>query len=306
MCGKDAEDLAHEFYIRTHGNLFFMSQLLEALQDTGLLSFDYGTLQWAWILEDIKRQASVSENVLEIVFSRLEQLPEHVCGTLKLASCFGNRFSRESIELCRSIFGIGEDSVVPNLQLLCQHELLIQLDEQNYKFSHDTIQLAAYSLLPDADGIDKLNWDIGRTLLKLADLERRDWLFFACVDQLNLGQALAQTEEERIRIAELNLEAGARAAAMSAFLPSSEYLKNGIQVLGSNPFDQSAYCDLAIQLHSLYAKCEYCIGHIDESRLIADLVVVNARSDAQKESPYLTLIACFLLTIRPTNWWTLS
>ena len=79
---------------------------------------------------------------------------------------------------------------------------------------------------------------------------------------------------------------------MSAFLPASEYLRAGIDALGPHPFN-STKSSFAIPLHSLYAKACYCIGNIDESRFIAEMVINNITSIAEKESPYMTLISCY-------------
>lgn len=292
--GTDATDLAGVFYHHTHGNLFFMSQLLENLQATGLINFDFGLLHWTWDIEAIKRRTSLSDNVLKIVSARLQRLPDQHCRVLQLASCFGSRFSVEAIHASISVLNFSPECVEPSLKFLCEEELLIQLNDHHYKFSHDTIQLAAYGFLADddTDGMEKIHWSIGINLMGLPTLEEDDWLFFACIDQLNLGQEMAKTPDQRSKVAELNLKAGRKAAAMSAFLPASEYLRAGIEALGPAPF-HPATRDLAIPLHSLYAKTEYCIGHIQEAHILADLAVANSRTATEKESPYLTLIACY-------------
>ena len=80
-----------------------------------------------------------------------------------------------------------------------------------YRFPHDRVQEAAYSLIPEAERAT-MHLRIGRLLLRAArrptTLEEK---IFDVVNQLNLGAALVTSREERDRIAELNLMAGRRA-----------------------------------------------------------------------------------------------
>ncbi|CAB9515825.1 Protein tyrosine kinase [Seminavis robusta] len=334
------ELLARVFCKQTKGNPFFIAQLVDNLYATNAITWNDACHQWTWELDDISRRVRQSPQVVTVVSKRLERLPHDMLGILKLASCLGSRFTLASVQACQSIFEI--DVLDESLELLCQQDFLVRLDDEQYKFFHDTIQLAAYSLIAtttcsnnssegeqpqqtttslqeeedkeeeeneskidDAQSSDsddlkmiQLHWNIGRLLLELIqqqDETNDDWLFFACVDQLNLGQQFAADSVQWCsKVAKLNLKAGKKAAALSAFQPSSVYLQEGIDVLGNHlAFDRQEFYDLAIQLHSLFAKTEFCIGHIEESRALANLVVEHAKTAKEKESPYLTLISCY-------------
>ncbi|CAB9513683.1 Protein tyrosine kinase [Seminavis robusta] len=295
------EDLAELCYGYTRGNLFFLAQVIENLQETQLLQYDRLKMHWRYDTDEIKKgQTSLSNNVLQVVSSRLELLPEHARQTLQLASCFGSRVTKEVLEVCQSVLSSDDTTTkTESLQLLCSTEFLTCLastEQRFYQFSHDSIELAAFSLLPSQDGqaMAQLHWKIAALLMgHLPRAPKDDWLFFACVDQLNLSAGLAQTLEERIQIATLNLKAGARAAAMSAFLPASNYLRAGIIALGPDPFTVEDTYDFAILLHSLYSKTLYCVGNIVESRDMAELVVSSAKTEPEKEAPSFTLIKCY-------------
>eukprot|EP00957_Ditylum_brightwellii_P050626 3838331-Ditylum_brightwellii.AAC.1 len=102
-----------------------------------------------------------------------------------------------------------------------------------YKFSHDQIQKAAYSITPEADR-PSMHLHIGRMFLN--DAENRstvDENIFLIVDQLNYGKSLINQAKERISLARLNLIAGERSIQSSAFVPALTYLKTGLSMLKS-------------------------------------------------------------------------
>lgn len=301
------QELARVFFEHTQGNIFFMTQLLDNLQATGAIYKDCHRNRWDWKLNQIERCNSSltdAERVIRVVSSMVQRLqPPCLVSILQLASCLGNtRFTLQAVEACQSVLGItcGGQSMQDCLRVLCHQEFLVPLDDDDnqYKFAHDTIQIAAHQLLKEElSSLEKIHWEIGSHLLQLqprSDQAIQDqWLFFTCVDQLNLGAPkYAQSEYDRQKVAHMNLRAGKRAATMSAFHPASLYFKAGVEVLGHEAFAE-VYYKLSVELHTLYAKTEHCIGHIEESQRLANLVVQNCRSAAEKEAPYLTLIHCY-------------
>jgi predicted ATPase len=78
-----------------------------------------------------------------------------------------------------------------------------------YKFVHDRVQEAAYSLIPEQLHAEA-HLRIGRLLAAHTPPEKRDEVIFEIVNQLNRGVALTTSQEERDQIAELDLVAGKR------------------------------------------------------------------------------------------------
>ena len=99
-----------------------------------------------------------------------------------------------------------------------------------YSFSHDRIQEAAYSLVPDDEKI-KIHYKTGKSVLKHTKKEDlTEKIFFIC-DQLDSGRDLITGEEEKLELAELNLKAGKKAKESNAYASAVKYLKVGMELL---------------------------------------------------------------------------
>jgi predicted ATPase len=126
--------------------------------------------------------------------------------------------------------------------------------EGSYQFVHDRVQEAAYSLIPE-----KLraaaHLRIGRLLMARTPLERREEAIFEIVNQLNRGAALITSQEERDQVAELNLIAGKRAKASTAYASALKYLAGGAALLSGDSWERRHELTFTLELHR--AECEF-------------------------------------------------
>src|SRR6202165_6213563 len=93
---------------------------------------------------------------------------------------------------------------------------LILHSEGTYRFLHDRVQEAAYSLIPEELRAEA-HLRIGRLLIAHTPPEKREEAIFEIVNQVDRGAALITPQDEREQLAELNLIAGKRAQASSAY-----------------------------------------------------------------------------------------
>lgn len=93
----------------------------------------------------------------------------------------------------------------------------------SYRFLHDRVQQAAYSLVPPEDR-PALHKQIGERLLKKVSEEELDSILYEIVNQLNHWLS-PLSSEERCRLMELNLRAGKKAMAATAFGAALEYFR---------------------------------------------------------------------------------
>ena len=91
-----------------------------------------------------------------------------------------------------------------------------------YKFLHDRVQQAAYSLIPEQQK-PAVHRRIGQRL-NTADVEEN---VFEIVNQLNMGVELIDTPDEQERLARFNLMAGRKALAATAHAAALNYLSVG-------------------------------------------------------------------------------
>ncbi|NJL13303.1 MAG: AAA family ATPase [Microscillaceae bacterium] len=225
----DIQNLSELIYQKTQGNAFFVRQMLLSLYEDGLLLFDQEQARWHWDIARI-RALNITDNVVNFMADKVRKLPGYTLDLLKLASCVGNRFNLQILAIVDET-GAPEDIGHTHevLEPALMEGLIVPL-EDDYKFAHDRIQQAVYSLIPD-DERQRIHLNIGRLLLTHIPIAQRENFLFDIVNQWNFGRELLQDPTERRFLAGLNLEAGRKAKDSAAYKPASAYLKVAAELL---------------------------------------------------------------------------
>src|SRR5260370_29133811 len=150
------------------------------------------------------------------------------------------------------VFGDSEDEIHSNLREGVGAGLVLH-SERAYRFLHDRVQEAAYSLIP-GNLRAEAHLRIGRLLAACISLEKREEAIFEIVNQLNRGSHLITSAEERKRLAELNLLAGKRAKSSTAYASAFSYLRAARALLTDKDWDQDYGLILSIQYDT--PECE--------------------------------------------------
>src|SRR5262249_31525215 len=116
---------------------------------------------------------------------------------------------------------------------------------------------AAYALIPEALR-PEVHLLIGRLLLVQTPPEKRDEGVFEIVHQLNRGAALIASRAEREEVAELNLIAGQRAKASTAYDSALRYLGAGAGLSPDDCGERRRERVFAREAHR--AECEFLPG----------------------------------------------
>jgi PAS domain S-box-containing protein len=241
--------LAQLVHRKTAGNPFFTIQFLMALAEEGLVSFDHAAARWSWDLTRIHAKGYTG-NVVDLMAGKLTRLPDNTQKALQQLACLGNFAGIASLSL---IHGTSDAEVQADLQEAIRLELVVRVND-SYKFSHDRIQEAAYALIPQ-DGRAAAHLRIGRLLLAHTPPQKREASVFEIVSQLNRGAGLMDSQEEREQLAELNLIAGKRAKASTAYTSASAYLNAGAAQLADDCWERRY--ELIFQLELELAECEF-------------------------------------------------
>ncbi|MCU1386104.1 MAG: histidine kinase [Acidobacteria bacterium] len=241
--------LVHE---RTAGNPFFVIRFLQALAEEKLLAFAYDTARWSWDLDRI-RAKGYTDNVVDLMAARVIRLPAAAQAALQQLACIGNA---ATVGLLASVHGTTEAALHAVLEDAVHTELLERRDDV-YGFVHDRIQEAAYSLIPARSRVEA-HLRIGRLLAAQTPPDRREEAIFEIVNQLNRGAALLTSRIEREQLAELNLDAGKRAKASTAYASALTYLVAGAALLADDAWDRRPELAVALELHR--AECEFLTG----------------------------------------------
>src|SRR4029077_10248335 len=143
---------------------------------------------------------------------------------------------------------------------------LIVRAEDSYRFVHDRVQEAAYSLVSEEQRA-LAHLRIGRLLAGQIEPARREEAVFEIVGHFNRAAALLTSEEERDQVAALNLVAGKRAKKAVAFASALTYFTAGSALLAGDGWRRRD--DLVFELELLRAECEFLTGDMSaaEQRL---------------------------------------
>ncbi|MEG4531632.1 AAA family ATPase [Microcoleus sp. D2_18a_D3] len=295
------QPLAELIWNKSGGNPFFLTQLLNTLYQEKLLRFDFTRLlshgikgQWQWNIEDIHAIGIIDKSVVELVASRIQQLPETTQQVLKLAACVGDKFT---LDVLSTVNAKSPSVTATELWDALQAGLILPLNESyliplfldgegganltfdssriSYKFLHDRVQQAAYSLIPD-DEKKATHLTIGKLLLKNTPAEKVEEKIFDIINQLNVGIDCLTRQSEKDELAELNLMAGHKAKAANAYEPAVKYLNVGISLLAPDSWVRNYSMTLRLYVETLEA--EYLNTNFEQAEVLAEVVLRSAKN----------------------------
>lgn len=273
---------------KTAGNPFFMIQFLSALAEEGLVTFDYGAARWCWDIDRI-RAKGYTDNVVDLMVGKLGRLSAETRAALQRLACLGNSAETSMLAM---ILGTTEEDVHAALWDGVRQELIERL-ETSYRFTHDRVQEAAYAQIPEQQRAEA-HLLIGRLLVAQTPPETREEAIFEIVNQLNRGRSLIRGREESEELAALNLVAGMRAKASTAYASALTYFAAGSALLAEGGWERQHDLAFALALHQ--AECELLTGALTavEQRLPllstgADRTVERAKVACLGIDLYLTL-----------------
>jgi PAS domain S-box-containing protein len=287
-CERDtAYPLAQLLHEKTGGNPFFVIQFLTALAEEGLLAFDSATRAWRWEMNRI-RAKGYTDNVVDLMVGKLKRLSKTTQDALKQLACLGNLVEFATLTL---VYGKSEDNIHTALWEAARAGLVLR-GEGSYAFLHDRVQEAAYALIPESERAAE-HLRIGRALTSRTEPDDIEEKIFEIVNQLDRGTALISLQEERERVAELNLIAGRRAKTSTAYASALNYLIAGQALLAKDSWEQRY--DLAFPLEYHRAECEL---------LTADLAAAEERltglSLRARNLVDIAAVTCLRLTLYTT------
>src|SRR5580658_364628 len=247
-----AMPLAQLVHVKTAGNPFFAIQFIHVLVEEGLITFDHSDAHWRWDLDAV-RLKGYTDNVADLMVAKLNRLSVGTQQALQQFACIGNSADAATLS---AVLEKSEPETEAELWEALHQELIVR-SEGSYRFVHDRIQEAAYSLIAEAARAEA-HLRIGRLLHAHIAPEKREEAIFEIVSQLNRGAGLITLEDERFQLAELNLIAGSRAKASTAYVSALKYFISGEACLANEVWERRH--DLLFQLELNRSECEFLTG----------------------------------------------
>ena len=303
---------------KTGGNPFFVNQFLKTLYEENLLTFQYpneasvsgfekggekGNRRiWQWDIAQIEA-LNITDNVVDLMQSKLKKLSEATQRVLRLAACVGNRFDLKILSLINEhsaaetfqelMPAIQEGLVLPLSGLESLTDELLDTDASQFlfQFRHDRVQQAAYALIDEAHK-KAIHLQIGRLLLANTPKTQRADKIFELVDHLNIGYEQITEDAETLEIAQLNLIAGQKAKSATAYEAALKYLNVGLRHLTETSW-QNQY-DLTLALYIETMEAEYLSSHFEQSEDLAKIVLHQAKTRLERIKVYEIQIQSYI------------
>jgi PAS domain S-box-containing protein len=189
------------------------------------------------------------------MIGKVNRLPVETQKALQQFACLGNS---AEIKTLSTVCGTSEQELHSSLWEAVRLEYIRRF-EDSYNFGHDRVQEAAYSLIPEQSRAEA-HLRIGRILRVHTPADKLEERIFEIVNQSNRGTALITSRAEREELAELNLIAGRRAEASTAYASALKYLVAGAALLGDDRWERRHELIFTLELHR--AECEFLTGEL--------------------------------------------
>jgi len=268
-----ARPLAELVQEKTAGNPFFGIQFFIALVDEGLLTFDRAASAWQWNIDRI-RAKSYTDNVVDLMAGKLKRLSPTTQESLKQFACLGNVVPIATLAL---VHGTTEAAIHAALWEAV-HAGLVFREDSAYKFLHDRIQQAAYSLIPE-EHRGEFHLRIGRILLASMTKDELAEHLFDIANQLNRGATRLIDRDEKAQVATIDLRAGRKAKASAAYASARAYFSAGMDLLDER--DWSSQHELTFSLSLERTESEFLTGHFDKSAQLIRELLQRAASNVE-------------------------
>ena len=314
--------LTELIFNKTGGNPFFITQLLSTLHSEKLLAFDFTVGEWEWDIREIEVASITDYSVVELVARNIQKLPEETQQVLKLAACMGNHFGLENLAIVREKSGSETaadlwDALQAGLILPMSNAYKIPLLDEEigsqegedggkvaindrsqvsqarssiaYRFLHDRVQQATYSLIPDSQkkqthlkiGYLLLEGGHGGTAPTVSEIADN---IFDIVNQLNIGVEFITTQSKRDELANFNLIAGKKAKSSAAYEAALKYFNAGLELLPDRAW-QSHY-DLIMELHAEALELSYINTDFERAFQLSELILSRTQNLLEKAKVY--------------------
>ncbi|MEH2045848.1 ATP-binding sensor histidine kinase [Nostoc sp.] len=315
---KCSEDLALPIsqivYQKTSGNPFFDTQFIKSLYQDGLIKFDFTEGCWQCDITQINQQA-VTNDVVEFMVLQLRKLSQPTQDVLKLAACIGNQFDlktlsvvseQSQVETATNLWNaLHEGLILPTSEVYKfylgeENQAIVEESSEivNYKFLHDRVQEAAYSLIPEEQK-KATHLQIGKLLLQNTPEIQKEEKLFEIVNQLNIALILIIDPIQREKLVKLNLKAGRKAQLATAYTLAVEYLTIGLELLPHESW-YSQY-ELTLLLYQSITEVLCLSGNFERMESYATVVIQQAKTLLEQIPIYNVKIQAYMAQAQHKN-----
>lgn len=298
-CDKSmSDDLAQMMMDKTLGNPFFVKHFFVSLHDQGLLQFDPSIGGWLLRLDQI-RELQITDNVIDLMTMKMNQLPENTQSLLKLGACCGSFFNLQALAQIHNI-SLSEAFFIiwPAIQMGTITPLgtaykydVVQSDSSEeeviFRFHHDRIQELVYSMISE-DQKKELHLSIGKWMGQTQEQKDMEEYIFEMTNHLNVGIDLLATTEDKLNLVQLNLMAGKKAKMAIAYDAALTYLRICVDRITVTYWKD--HYDVAISAYRELSEAEYLAGNFDQAEALFSYTLGQCKTVHEKAGIYNLMV----------------
>ncbi|MBF0445764.1 MAG: GAF domain-containing protein, partial [Magnetococcales bacterium] len=286
---NQVEPLTDLCFEKTNGNPFFLGHFLQSLNKNNLIQLIDS--EWHWNLDAINK-SECTINVIDLMMGKINTVPKDSAEVLMLAAALGGTFDLSTLSLINHTSKTETAKALwPSLQLglilpLGQDYKLAEFFEEgifSYRFIHDRVQQAAYSLIPD-EKLEEVHLVIGRILLANIPKKFRDEKILDIVGHLNQSIRLIHGREQKLELAILNYQAGQKAKLVASFDMADTFFARALYLVADNEWRD--HYGFLLTLHIAGAELAYLAGDYPRMEKILITVLQQAKISLDRVQAY--------------------
>lgn len=294
--GKDGaaevSTLTEVIYATTLGNIFFVKQALEELVRKNAVFYDVMMFTWEYNVTRVQLENHLSDDVIEMVQSKIEGLPQVIKMLVVIMSFLPNNTHLSTMMALLECEGV-DSSRVENLMKYAvkQGMIIYKKEADKYAFAHDKIREASFNMIPKGRDRDELLVRLSNVLIDLTNnnsngsANTNEWALFVAVDHMN---SVLPELIPRIELSRLNYRVGKLNLAQRATFGDNENFLSALACLNDS---KSKWKDKEYQFTLLVLNevimSEFSVGHFEMAFSHVQDVLENALSLEDKFTAHL-------------------
>lgn len=219
----------------TGGNPLFIKESIRFLMEDDVLTRNIETGLWDY---DISRVEGFDKSgrTVDFIIRKMELLDLDTLEVIETGAAIGNRFNTAILS---AILNRSQEEIITRLNECVENSIVEKVEDivlsnsYQYRFSHDKMQNAAYSMMSE-DQKERIHYAIGKTYQSALGHAAQERNIYDIVNQFNQCISFFDTENDRVKLVDMNLQAGKKAKAAGSFTQALNYFSVAIGVIESN------------------------------------------------------------------------
>ncbi len=282
-------ELAEQVYQKTKGNPFFIKSFLQSLYQENILSMN-AQQQWIYDFEAIK-QKPATDNVTQLLHTRINQLSVRHKGILNILSCLGGTFE---LDILQRILPLPAVTIMANLTEIAELGFLLST-QGKYQFVHDRVREAVYLQISELDR-GQMHLDIARLLCVGMEADSYNEILMYAVNHYNLATPLLVDRTEKLTVARANLIVACKAQESAAYQSAQVYLEIATACLPVDVWKMEY--ELAFDIFKARAENAYFTADLAVAERLSHFLLKKATTNLQRAEIYRMQLSQFIFSGR--------